>query len=235
MICTIDLHNHSCLSPCGSLEMSPSAMVKRAKHLGISLLGLSDHNSTRNLPAFDVCCTNQGIFPLCGIEVTTREEVHVTCYFETLKTAQHFGRFIESLLPDIPNSPDLLGDQVYVDSREHILGEVEKSLGQAADITFEQLLEEVHGLNGLFIPAHIDRPYFSVSSQLGFLPDLPYDAVESIRVPSAIDTYQNNVITNSDAHYLDGMGRRSWQIEISEYSFTAISAALESGNFRISQ
>ena len=230
----IDLHNHSCLSPCGSLEMSPSAMVSRAQELGISVLGLTDHNSTRNLPAFDVCCRESGILPVFGIEVTTREEIHAVCFFEQLKTAIQFGRFIESMLPDIPNAPDLFGDQVFVDRHETILGEVEKSLAQAAEITFEQLLEEAISWNGMFIPAHIDRQAFSVTSQLGFLPKHGYTAVESVRIPCPFETYDNPVITNSDAHYLADMGKRSWEIELFECSFRGITRALEQRSYRLS-
>ncbi len=202
-------------------------MAEQAKILGISMLGLTDHNTTRNLGAFDECCRQQDILPLYGIEVTTREEIHVTCFFETLDIACAFGTFIESLLPDIPNNPVRLGDQVYVNAQDEILGEVEKSLYSACEITFEQLLSEVQGYNGLFIPAHIDRSAFSVTSQIGFLPDLPYSAVEVVRLPTRIKTYHNRVITNSDAHYLQHMGTRSWEAELSQRSFQALKQFLE--------
>ena len=213
--------------------MSPSAMVRQAQALGLSVLALTDHNSTRNMPAFDACCREAGIFPVYGIEVTTREEIHAVCLFDQIHTALRFGKFIESLLPDVPNNPDLFGDQVYVDRHENILGEVEKSLAQAAEITFEQLHEEVSSWNGMFIPAHIDRHAFSVTSQLGFLPENTYTAVESVRIPCPFTTYANPVITNSDAHYLADMGVRSWEIELTECSYQGISRALERRNYRL--
>ena len=48
MIFKADLHIHSVLSPCGDLEMSPSAIIAEAKSKGLNIIGISDHNSTRN-------------------------------------------------------------------------------------------------------------------------------------------------------------------------------------------
>ncbi len=76
MVLTADFHNHSCLSPCGSLEMSPSVLVSAAVRKGVEILVLSDHNSARNTPAFEVLCREAGVIPLCGLEVTTQEELH---------------------------------------------------------------------------------------------------------------------------------------------------------------
>ena len=43
-----DMHVHSVLSPCGDIEMSPSAIVSQAKAKGLDIIGLTDHNSTLN-------------------------------------------------------------------------------------------------------------------------------------------------------------------------------------------
>ncbi len=222
-----DLHIHSCLSPCADLQMSPSSIVSRASSLGISVLGLTDHNTCRNLPAFDSCCRKAGIMPVHGIEVTTREEIHVLCFFADMPAALRFGKFIESLLPDVPNAPDLLGDQVYVDEHERIIGEIDKSLYSASELNFDQLFDEVQGYNGMFIPAHIDRSAFSVTSQLGFLPEMTYTAVEAVRIPCRVDTYGNTVITNSDAHFLADIGSRSWSCEHEAMDYQALKHILE--------
>ncbi len=224
---TIDLHNHSCLSPCGSLEMSPTVLVQRAHSLGIDILALTDHNNTHNLPTFKQCCRGEGIVPIFGLEVTTQEEIHVVCLFEKLSVAMQFGSYIEFLLPDIPNVPELFGDQVYVDRYETILGVVEKNLTNSADISYETLIEEVLSHDGLAIPAHIDRPAFSVSSQLGFLPDLPYSAVESINISCPIETYDNVIIRSSDAHYPEDIGKRVTYIETDLLNFSGLKSALE--------
>ena len=206
--------------------MSPAALVDAAVKKGIRILALTDHNSARNLPAFDDCCRAAGIYPIFGLEVTTQEEVHVLALFEKLSIAEKFGSFIESLLPDIPNMPELFGDQVYVDKDENILGEVEKSLLQASDIPFESLIEEILSWDGLAIPAHIDRPSFSAVSQLGFLPDIQYTAVETVSYPCPYATYANSVIRGSDAHFLEQVGTRSWEFEADTASYEALKFAL---------
>ena len=46
-----DLHLHSCLSPCGDVEMTPNNIVGMAKLLGYDIIALTDHNSCLNTPA----------------------------------------------------------------------------------------------------------------------------------------------------------------------------------------
>ncbi|MDA3835918.1 MAG: PHP domain-containing protein [Spirochaetales bacterium] len=232
---TADLHNHSCLSPCASLEMSPLALVREAKKQGIDILALTDHNSTRNLPAFLSCCRQHEIQPVFGLEVTTIEEVHIVCLFESLVSAQQFGDFVEKLLPDIPNMPDLFGDQVIVDARENVLGFVAISLLSASSLSFEDVIEEVLSRDGLVIPAHIDRMAFSAVSQLGFLPDLSYSAVEVVQFPCRYPTHDNTLITNSDAHYLEAVGRRSFSYSAADTSYQALREALYGNRVTINQ
>jgi 3',5'-nucleoside bisphosphate phosphatase len=225
-----DLHNHSCLSPCGSLEMSPAVLVRGAAARGIDILALTDHNSTRNLPAFAVCCRRAGITPVFGLEVNTVEEVHVLCLFRELEQAEHFGSIIESTLPDIANVPDIFGDQVIVDPDEQVLGFVDISLFSSSSISFFDLIPMVLNKGGLVIPAHIDRPGNGAVSQLGFLPDLPYSAVEFLSLPPAEEIYGSTVITGSDAHDPASIGRRSFFITgHKEPTFESLSKALRNG------
>ncbi|MHC1692314.1 MAG: PHP domain-containing protein [Sphaerochaetaceae bacterium] len=221
-----DLHNHSCLSPCGSPLMLPSVLAIEAMDRGIDILALTDHNSARNLPPFAEACDIAGIVGIFGLEVNTSEEVHVLALFEQLESALDFGRFIEFLLPGIQNQASLFGEQTIVDINGDKIGEYGKSLFSAADIDFGDLVEEVLSRDGLVIPAHIDRPSNSVIANLGFLPDLPYSAVESIVVPSRYGIYNNTLIQGSDAHYIEYIGRRSCFAEVSERSFQGLKQAL---------
>ena len=45
-----DLHIHTCLSPCGSLEMSPSEIVRRSLAKGLDAIAITDHNTTLQCP-----------------------------------------------------------------------------------------------------------------------------------------------------------------------------------------
>ena len=45
-----DLHIHTVLSPCGDLEMSPENILHFAQIQGLNMIGITDHNSTRQAP-----------------------------------------------------------------------------------------------------------------------------------------------------------------------------------------
>ncbi len=222
-----DLHIHSCLSPCGALTMSPATIVETALKMNLDLIAISDHNTALNLPTLEKICLGRNIHCIYGIEATCREEAHILCLFKTLDAAMDMGELIYSLLPDFHNIPEKLGDQVWVDEKDNIGGEVDKYLISAADLSLEELLSQVHEREGLFIPAHIDRPLFSIPSQLGFLPPLDYDALESTVIPSPIETGNKAVIQNSDAHYPEEIGQRSTLYDMEEPGFEGLKMALE--------
>ena len=223
---TADLHIHSCLSPCGSLEMSPKRIAAEAAARHIDMMAITDHNSCRNAPAFKECCSRQGIVPLFGMEVTSIEEAHVVCIFEDTPGALDFGEYIESRLPEVRGSSSTGGDQVYVDAEENILGQVNKLLIAATDISIDQIVTMVHERNGIVFPAHIDRPAFSIVMQLGFLPELPYDAVECVNPNCGIDTLGLPIITNSDAHYPEDIASRPSEYQMDTPTFNGLKFAL---------
>jgi len=214
MLLKCDLHIHSCLSPCGSLDMSPSQIVRIALEKELDVIALADHNSALNSIAFEVCCNKSGITPLFAIEATTSEEFHGLCLFQTCADAVEFGKMLYENLLSRSNIPEKFGDQVYVDENDNILGELDKYLtGGALSYSSDQLLTLVHSAGGLFIPAHIDRPAFSISSQLGFIPPDPYDALEITSYPPQLNTGSIPLISNSDAHYPEDIGKRFFYLE----------------------
>ncbi len=209
-----DLHNHSCLSPCGSLDLSPRVLVERAAQRGIELLALTDHNTVANSPAFAKLCARYGIIPLFGMEATTREEVHVLCLFDTLEKALSYGERIYELLPPFPNDPERMGDQVIVNDHDEIEGEIDVYLGSALDLGLDEIGPLAEAYGGLVIPAHVDRPAFSMTSQLGFVSPGPWAALECVRLPPSVDTLGYPLITGSDAHYPEHVGRRTFQLPV---------------------
>ncbi len=80
-----DFHLHSCISPCADNDMTPSNIAGMASLVGLNILALTDHNSVKNTPAFYEACKRFGIIPIAGMELTTAEEIHVVCLFETLE------------------------------------------------------------------------------------------------------------------------------------------------------
>ena len=86
-----DFHVHSCLSPCGDNDNTPNNLAGMASLNGVTLMALTDHNSSRNCPAFFKAARRYGIVPVAGMELTTAEDIHVVCLFETLEEALAFN------------------------------------------------------------------------------------------------------------------------------------------------
>lgn len=78
-----DLHIHTCLSPCGSLEMSPSEIVRHSLAKGLDAIAITDHNTTLQCPEIQSLGERFGLRVFAGVEVTTREEAHCLVYFPT--------------------------------------------------------------------------------------------------------------------------------------------------------
>lgn len=229
-----DLHVHTVLSPCGDLEMSPAAIVETAARRGIDILGITDHNSTKHGPLISKLAQKKGIFVLCGAEVTTREEAHCLAFFENFEILASFQQYLDRYLPDIKNDPKYFGYQVVLDEEEMIVEEEERLLISGLDRTLDQIEEEVHRLGGLFIPAHIDRPKYSLTSQLGFVPSgIKADALEISRFTTQEQIAEQfpwiasyTFIRNSDAHHPDAIGSGITIFEMERRSFDEIRKAL---------
>jgi PHP family Zn ribbon phosphoesterase len=214
-----DLHNHSCLSPCGSLDMSPRRMLEIAAARKLKVMALTDHNSSLNCPAFAKLCPQFGIIPIFGMEATTSEEIHVLCLFTNLEASLAFDQYAYSILTPFLNNPEKTGDQVYVDEEDNIEGEVEYYLVNPLDLSIDSLGAKVSEYGGIVIPAHVDRPAFSMTSQLGVMVDGPWAAVECVRIPPSLggqplDTLGYPLTTSSDAHYPEHIARRPFNLDI---------------------
>lgn len=196
--------------------MSPSVLVRRARESGIGLLALTDHNSARNAPAFRECARREGLAALYGMEATSAEEVHVLCLFATVEAALDFSARVESLLMPLPYDPEILGDQVVVDADENVLDLPRVFLGAALRLGYDELCSEADRGGALVIPAHIDRPAYGAIAQLGFLPDGPYAAVEAMRPLPEGGSRGYTVISGSDAHFPEHVGRRPFEVDLPE-------------------
>ena len=210
-----DFHNHSCLSPCGSLDLSPRVLADLAVCRGVKVLALTDHNSSLNCPAFAKACPPRGILPLFGLEATTQEEVHILCLFTSLEASLDFNKYAYSILLPFLNNPAKTGDQVYVDEEDNIEGEVEYYLVNPLDLTVDNIGAKVAEYGGIVIPAHVDRPAFSMTSQLGVMVKGPWAAVECTRIPPVVNTLGYPLITSSDAHFPELVARRPFELDTS--------------------
>ncbi len=192
-------------------------MAARAARKGLDLFALTDHNSALNAPAFAIACARAGLIPLFGLEINPFEEAHLLAIFPDPLSALAFSDRVFPYLPQMEVAPGQFGDQVVVDLEEHILAMPTVWYGNALRQSFSFFAELAAEAGALVIPAHVDRPQFSVYSQLGFLPEGEYDAVEAMSAdPDAALCGRHCVISGSDAHVPEHIGRRASTLEIEE-------------------
>ncbi len=210
-----DLHIHSCLSPCGDLDMSPRRIVKRCREIGLDIIALCDHNSAENTAPTVRFGKKLGVRVLPGMEINSREEVHTLAIFDTVDQALAMQERIYGALNGT-NRPEVFGDQVRANEYDEVEGFNDRLLIGAVDLGLKEIISNVQRLGGLSIASHIDRPSYSLLSQLGFVPPgVPLDAVE-VSNPQWMKEEGKDilkdlglpVVTSSDAHFLADIGRQ---------------------------
>jgi len=212
-----DFHLHSCLSPCGSDDMTPANVAAMCALAGLNVVALTDHNSTGNCAAFSQACARHGLLALPGMELTTAEEIHVLCLFPDLDAAAAFGALVYERLPAINNDRRIFGTQRYMDSGDNVLAEEPRLLVTATGIGVYDIVALVVSYGGVAWPAHIDRPAFSLLSNLGLWDKkLGFSLAESDQSWHAADYFSRHpdllgvpMISGSDAHRLEQIRQAS--------------------------
>ncbi|HBV68836.1 MAG TPA: phosphoesterase [Clostridiales bacterium] len=212
-----DLHIHSDLSPCGNDDMTPNNIVNMSYIKGLNIISVTDHNTTENLPSVSEVCEKMGITSVPGIEVTTKEEVHVLCYFKALNDAMLFGRVIYDSLPDIKNIPSIFGRQNIYNSQDEVTGTLDKLLISASRYSLKEINRMSEEYRGIMIPAHINKKSNGILEILGFMPtDLNIKVVEIFQKEKMDEDLIKNymVLKNSDAHILTDISEAENSIEL---------------------
>lgn len=212
-----DMHIHSALSPCGDNDMTPNNIVNMSLLKGLDIIAVTDHNSCKNVRAVQKSADGR-LIVIPGIEVETSEEVHVVCYFSDISACEEMGAVVYEHLPDIKNRADIFGCQYYMNEEDEIVGEEERLLINATTLGIYAVFELAEKLGGIAVPAHIDRNSCSIISNLGFVPpDLKMNTVEITK--TNLEAWRKeydgfNILTNSDAHYLENISERENYINL---------------------
>ena len=230
-----DLHIHTCLSPCATLDMTPQKIVTEARKRRLDIIAITDHNSAENVGAVMAAATDTGLAVIPGMEVTTSEEVHIVGLFEDTKSALDMQALVYDQLQPGENDEDLFGMQVVANAFDEVEGMNRRLLIGATRMGLDRVVDAIHDLNGVAIAAHIDREAFSVLGQLGFIPeDLHLDALEISRrmtlkqgrtVFRHLDKYP--FVTSSDAHDLGDIGTSPTAFRIAVPELAELKRALK--------
>ncbi len=203
-----EMHVHTVLSPCGDLLMTPLNILKVAEQSGIEILAITDHNSAQNMAVMLELAKGYDIHVFPGMEIETREEVHLVTIFDTLEQVLAMQEIVYQHLPSIKNDEEHFGPQLLTDINDEYVEKVSRMLVISTSLSIEQVVFEVERLGGLVYPAHVDRQRNSILTQLGFIPpDLKFLGLEV--TPRYFKRKESNpflqdyaLIPAADVHYL---------------------------------
>lgn len=206
-----DLHIHTALSPCALEEMSPNNIYNMSLINELNVIAITDHNSCGNVEPILELAQGSELVVIPGMEVETKEEIHVVCLFTDISRVYKMQDLVYASLPPMKNKPKVLGHQLLFDIEDEVVGEEDKLLSFATGLSYEEVVEEAWKLGGIAIPAHIDRPSYSVISNLGLLPENDKVNVLEVSQYAEFDNYiekygEHLLLQSSDSHELGFIG-----------------------------
>jgi len=186
-----------------------------AKIKGLDVIAVTDHNAVLNAEDAMAAGAEYGVAVIPGMEITSREEVHILGYFYDLQSALNAGQEVYAHLPEIQNNPLLFGNQLIMKDGDTPSGTLDKLLINATDLSVEEVCELVRRHGGIAVPAHINRGSNGMIGALGLMPFLPeYPVVEvysAIPCP-AYATKGRFQLHSSDAHHLEDIQERVFEL-----------------------
>jgi predicted metal-dependent phosphoesterase TrpH len=193
--------------------MTPQAIVRQARAMGLDIIAICDHNTTENAAAIQEAAGDT-LTVIAGIEITTVEEVHVVGLFPDADMAAQVSTEVLATLPrTTPEDTQRFGEQWFMDAHDHVLACETRMLATASALDLSEAVALIKRCQGLAIAAHIDRRSFSILSQLGFFPeDAQFDALElsaaAVRAGRVDEfrKYSLPLIASSDSHFPEDIG-----------------------------
>ena len=164
-----DLHVHTVLSPCAEVEMISPLIVQQALEQKIDLIAITDHNASANVWAVQKAAAGTGLTVLPGMEVQSREDVHLLTIFETLDSLNIWQREVDAALPEKQNNSGLFGEQFVVDETGEFIRNEPRLLLTSTHFSIDEIFERVNTLGGLVIPAHVERTVYGLLPTLGLI------------------------------------------------------------------
>lgn len=229
-----DLHIHSCLSPCGDMDMTPNNLVNMAKLLGLDVIALTDHNTSQNCKAAMEVGREIGLLVIPGMELTTAEDIHAVCLFPDLEKALAWDEYVDAHRIKVKNRPEIFGRQVIMNSADEETGEIEHLLLPATEISIMDANKRVGEFGGICYPAHIDRDSLSVLSVLGEIDEnCGFTTAELADISKLSELKAQHpilekmhIVTCSDAHYLQNMREAENTLELKDLTAQSVLEAL---------
>ena len=210
--------------------MTPYNFVNLAKIIGLDAVALTDHNTSLNCEAAIKVGEEVGLLVIPGMELTTSEDIHTVCLFPTLKKALNFSQYVDENRIHVKNKAEIYGRQVIMNENDEEIGEIEDLLLPASFIGMYDAYRKAHEFGGICYPAHIDRDSLSVLAVLGEID--PYcgfrtaELADITKLPELREKHpilnSMNIVTCSDAHYLENMRDAANTLDLDELTREAV-------------
>jgi predicted metal-dependent phosphoesterase TrpH len=235
----LDLHTHTCLSPCAEFDMHPAGLVSAALRATLDAVAVCDHNSAENIAATQRAGRSESLTVIPGIEVTSEEEVHILGLFPDLESALAMQSRVYGSLPGHSDQA-VFGMQVVADEFAQVLGFNDRLLSGATTMSVERVVSSIHDVGGVAVASHVDRERFGILGQLGMIPlGLALDGLEVsplTSLPEARAKYAGEaeypLLCNSDAHEPRDVGRALTYMLLQEPTMAEVRMALVGRNGR---
>jgi PHP family Zn ribbon phosphoesterase len=219
--------------------MYPRAIVAMSLARRLDVIAICDHNASENVPYVIKAAETTGLTVFAGMEIMSREEVHVLALFDKMENLYTLQDLIYRHLPG-ENDEERFGCQAIVNEHDEVEGLSDRLLIGTTELSLQQVVDEIHSLNGLAIAAHIDRESFSIIGQLGFIPDdLPVDALEishrtglakARRLYPELDRFA--FIESSDSHVISDIGTGVTKAFLKKATISELKMAFQSQDGR---
>ncbi|MDO7975521.1 hypothetical protein M5Z94_01210 [Oceanotoga teriensis] len=228
-------HNHTVLSPCADITMTPEIYNDILSSSSIDWISITDHNSAENMYSFNFQLNKIGIKLIPGIEVQTSEEVHIIIYFKYIKECIKFSKIIENTLIIKNYDPEKLGYQILVNEKSEFI-DIKSSpyLGSSSNLTVEEVYNLSKKFKSIIYPAHIFRA-FGLIYQLGLPLELDFDAVEVKNEDELIKAQKlgyKRFIYGNDSHFPDQLKNPSCILECESRTFDELKKSLYNGKVK---
>jgi len=213
--------------------MWPGEIVAAALRKELDMIAICDHNSAENVAAVMEASAATGLTVLPGLEITSKEEVHILGLFDHPEHTAGMQELVYEHLAG-ENNAAAFGSQVVVESDGTMRGYNHRLLIGATSLSLEQIIRAIHDHRGLAIAAHIDREGFGILGQMGFIPTgLRLDALEissNVSLEDARAAFPDYgdypFLQSSDAHTPDAIGTGMTPLRMEAATFDELALAL---------
>ena len=189
----------------------------------LNVISITDHNTALQYKTFEKLKDSYDFLLIYGMEISVNEGFHVLAYFEELDEVMRLEEIIDSSLDKSIIAPQ---EQVICDEYDEVESIIPYWKNQKIKYKFTEIIDIIRELNGIVVPAHIER---KGSGILSFIKDFSLYDIDAIEIDckSNIETLEKEYpyikkykyLFNSDAHSIEMINEPLNYMELDDLSF----------------